>query len=196
MNNVLKAVLVTSISVSAGCVAIPANNLKTIPKSQITFNSSAKTKVYSQWTFESLNSQPSESIKVASAAISKKGFEDAIKESNCCVIVDSRNEADVIVDGKAFGENNAAAMIPAFITGLSLYTIPSWVTAKIHLQTKVSAGSVTKEYDLTDSIKMYQWLPLIVVAPFKGNAINAAKEVDANTYRNIVNNMKVDGFLK
>lgn len=177
-------------------MAIPSNNLKTIPKSDIAFNSNVKTKVYSQWTFESVNSQPSETIKVASAAISKKAFEDALKESNCCVIVDSRNEADVIVDGKAFGENNAAAMIPAFITGLSLYTIPSWVTGKIHIQTKISTGSTTKEYDLADSIKMYQWLPLIFVVPFKGNAITTAKEVDANTYRNLVNNMKVDGFLK
>jgi len=116
-----------------------------------------------------------EASKAAAAAIGKQNFEKVLAATNCCVIVDSRNEADVVIDGMIYGEGNPAAMIPAFITGLSLYTIPSWVTGKPHVSASVKQGETVREYDFRDEMTMVQWLPLILAMPFREHPLTMAR---------------------
>lgn len=186
----LSAVLMTS-----GCASFKANNLPVVDQSKMMVKNTNKTKVFSRWSIVSDDASVSEQLKSAGAAVHKSYFETAIKESDCCILVEGPTEADIIVDGKAFNENNAAALIPAFITGLSLYTIPSWVTAKIHIEVKAESGSLKKTYDLSDSFTLVQWLPMIFALPFTGGPIENGKAVDLNTYRNLVVNMTSDGYF-
>jgi hypothetical protein len=177
-----------------GCAGFRENNLKDVSKNDIQISNTEKVKVFSRWSIENAPSA-NEQAKAAGSAVTKKNFESALTESNCCIIVEGPTEADIIVDGKAYNENNMAAVIPAFITGLTLYVIPSWVTGTTHISAKVSAKKDVGNYDLRDSMTMVQWLPMIFVMPFKGSPLTTGKEVDANVYRTLVLKMKNEGYL-
>ncbi len=58
-------------------------------------------------------------------------------------------------------------MVPAIITGLSFYTIPSWATENYEVVANVTKGTRAKEYRIEDSAKIVQWLPMVFVFPFK-----------------------------
>lgn len=192
---VLSLTIVSASMLMVGCAGFKANNLPQVKAEDLHFASAKKTKVFSRWTIESNSSLANEQAKTMGAALHKKYFDDAIKATDCCLIVEGPNDADVVVDGKAIDESNPAAVIPAFITGLSLFTIPSWVTAKVHISASAKTNSASQSYELQDSMTMVQWLPMIVALPFTGSPIKAGKEVDENTYKNLVLKMKNDGLL-
>lgn len=196
MRSNIAAVVLGSVMLTSGCAAFKANNLPVIEDAQYIVEAQEKIKVYSKWELESDSSFANDQAKVAAGAVHKDLFEKAIINSGCCDIVESKNEADLVVTGTAFNENNPAAVIPAVITGLSLYTIPSWVTATVHIQVDAAAGDKEGAYDLTDSMTMVQWLPMLFALPFTGSPIEAGKELDANVYKNLVVRMKDDGLLE
>lgn len=77
---------------------------------------------------------------------------------------------------------------------LSLYTIPSWATIKVHVTANAKKADKTYIYDVSDSMTMVQWLPMIFAFPF-ANPFSVGKEVDSNTYNALVLKMKADGIL-
>lgn len=177
----------------SGCAGFPANNLQKVSVQDLRSTSATKTKVFSRWTSEgTLNDQ----AQVAIAAINKKHFDDALATASCCTVVESPEAADLVVTGTAINENNPAAIIPAVITGLSLYTIPSWVTANVHITATAKNGSLSRSYDLKDSMTMVQWLPMLFVMPFADNPITAEKDMAANVFNTLVLKIKADGLLK
>jgi len=178
-----------------GCAAFPGNNLPQVGSDALLVSPAKKTRVFSRWSVESQSSTLNEQVKIAQAALSKKAFDDALSNSGCCQIVEGPAEADLVVDGRAFNESNPAAMIPAFITGLSLYTIPSWVTARVHISAEAKRGLAARSYELQDSMTMVQWLPMIFAMPFSDNPIKAEKQMAENTYNTLVLKMKDDGLL-
>jgi len=194
-HGLLSAALVTAIVITSGCAGFKANNLPIVSATDLQSNATVKTKIYSRWILQSNSALMNDNVKVAAAAINKKMFDQAINQSGCCEVVESSKEADVVIDGVNINENNAAAMFPAIITGLSLYTIPSWVTAKVHITAQAKRGEISKSYDLQDSMTMVQWLPMIFVMPVKGNAIKMGQEVDENTYKTLVFKLKADGLI-
>jgi len=179
----------------SGCAGFQAKKLPLVNAKEISLTKSPKTKVFSRWTFVSDGSSISENVKVATAAIQKTEFEKAIKDTGCCEIVDNTSDAALIVEGTSYDESNPAAMIPAIITGLSLYTIPSWVTQEFHIKVTSTAGSKTNQYELRDSFTLVQWLPMAFAFPFQGGPIKNGEELQSNTFRNLVVNMKNDGYL-
>jgi len=191
----LSSLLLTTAILTSGCAGFKANKLPEVSANDIQFTTSDRTKVFSRWSIETTSSSISEQAKVMGAAAHKKNFEDAIIHSDCCILVEGPTEADVIVEGKAYAENNSAALIPAFITGLSLYTIPSWVTSNIDISVEAKVGEVTQSYQLQDSVTLVQWLPMLLAFPFADHPINSEKEVGENTYNNLVLQMKNDGVL-
>jgi len=191
----LVAVVVVSALQMSGCVGFRANNLETVKPEQLQFLSQNKPKVYSRWKIVSDSSLINDQAKTAIAAVHKKKFETVIAETNCCILVEGPTEATVIVNGTVYAENNAAALIPAFITGFSLYTIPSWVTANIHIAAEVSSGSKSGVYDLRDSMTMVQWLPMLLAMPFLDNPIKAEEEIHLNIQKSLILKMKEDGII-
>jgi hypothetical protein len=180
--------------ISSGCAGFRENNLKEVSKSDIQITSDQKVKVFSRW--ELVGDSSNEQMKAAVAAIHKKNFETALAESNCCITVEGPTEADVVVDGKAYNDNTAAAVIPAIFTGLTLYVIPSWVTSHFHIAADVKTQKSENNYELKDSMVMVQWLPMVFVLPFKGSPLKMEKEVGENTYRSLVLKMKNSGVLE
>lgn len=193
----LKIAFISVLSLAiTGCASFRSYSLPVVAPSDIAFNSTQKPKVFSRWSIETNSKMTNDQMKAAGAAVHKKYFDDAITKSGCCILVEGPTEADIVVDGKAVAENNPAAMIPAFITGFSLYTIPSWVTVKAHIKVEAKKASQTKKYALQDSMTMVQWLPLVVLMPFKNNPIKEGKAVDENVYNNLIYRMKRDGLLQ
>ena len=187
--------LMSASLITSGCAGFKEHNLSEVSKDDIKISSENKVKLFSRWTLINNSSIANDQINAAGAAIHKKNFENALSESNCCIIVESPSEADVIVDGKGYNDNNMAAVFPAFITGLTLFVIPSWATAKFHISAEVKSKSESESYELKDSMTMVQWLPMIFVMPFTGTPFKAEKEVGENTYRSLVFKMKQEGFL-
>lgn len=191
-----KLVAVLCLSVAAtGCATFKANQLPVVPPADLASAPETKVKVFSRWTYDAGKATVSENVKVAAAAIQKKQFDEAVTASGCCVLVEGPSDADLVIDGKAFNDNNPAALIPAFITGLSLYAIPSWVTARVHLEATATRGEATRTFKAEDSATMVQWLPMIFAMPVKGNAIKAAQEVETNAHKTLLLGMKKEGLL-
>lgn len=179
----------------SGCAGFPAHNLQKVSTQGLKSTSAVKTKVFSRWSLDKA-SGTNDQTAVAIAAINKKHFDDALQTAECCTVVESPDAADLVVDGTVFNENSAAAMIPAIITGLSLFTIPSWVTVNVHITAKAKNGSAAHDYELKDSMTMVQWLPMLFVMPFAENPIKYEKEMTDNVFNTLVAKIKGDGLLK
>lgn len=103
-------------------------------------------------------------------------------------------DADIVIDVKMTNSGNPAAMIPAFITGFSLYTIPSWATDNFDLVANVKRkDGLQKEYVLSDSATLVQWLPMIFLFP--ANNFSVIPDVRKNMYAKVLADMNKDGFF-
>lgn len=175
-----------------GCAGFNANNIDKVSADQLRTASAKKVKVFSRWDVKTESSNAE--LNAARAAIYKKRFEEVLAAADCCAVVEGPGEADLIVDGAGHDENSAAAMIPALITGFSLYTIPSWVTVNFHVTANAQKGAVKRTYDVKDSMTMVQWLPMALAFPF-ANPFPMEKELGDNAIRNLVLKMKQDALL-
>ncbi|TAK93516.1 MAG: hypothetical protein EPO09_12365 [Aquabacterium sp.] len=194
-----KRFTVTALSCAAlllsGCAGFKGNQLSPVSAQDLRSTAPVKTKVFSRWN---LSSVPGGNAQTAAAlaAINKTNFENALKASDCCIVVESPEAADLVVDGIAHTEDKTAALIPAVITGLSLFTIPSWITANVHISATAKNGGVSRSYDLQDHMTMVQWLPMLLVLPFADNPFKAEKEITENVFNTLVVKIKSDGLVK
>lgn len=102
--------------------------------------------------------------------------------------------SDISLEVTLTNTGSPAALIPAVITGISLYTIPSWATDEYHLVAKVKrTDGLEKEYIMDDSTTLVQWLPMIFVFPVKGFSV--VPEVRKNMYNKMLSDMQEDGFF-
>jgi hypothetical protein len=120
---------------------------------------------------------------------------NALEESNYFSrIAKNDKDADVNLSVVMTNSGSPAAFVGAVITGLSLYTIPSWATDNFDLQAKAgNKAGMQKEYTLSDSTTLVQWLPMMFVFPFKH--LGQVPEVRKNMYRHLLLQMKNDGLL-
>lgn len=91
--------------------------------------------------------------------------------------------------------NGAAAFASGFISGFSLFTIPGVAKDNYKLTaTARSASGKTRRYVLEDSATTVIWLPMIFATPF-ANPTTVVPKVQANLYRNLIQNMENDGLI-
>lgn len=122
-------------------------------------------------------------------------FTSTLKESKYFSRISSIDDnADIKIDFSLTNSGNPAALIPAFITGLSLYIIPSWATDNFELKAKIESKSGKKKtYTLNDTTKIVQWLPMAFL--YSSNNMSVIPEVRKNMYRNLLSKMERDGFF-
>ena len=88
-----------------------------------------------------------------------------------------------------------AAMVPAMLTGLSLYVIPSWATDRYEILCKEKAHDGKQhEYKLEDSATLVQWLPMVLAFPFN-MPTKVPVGLRKNMYKNVILKMQEDGVL-
>jgi hypothetical protein len=186
-------ILITSI---ASCVSVRSDKYVAIKPEDLKVSSAKKSKIFIDWGFRNINNSNPPQIVVDNAiSTQKKLFSEAIKESECCEIVNEKDEADILVQGKFHNETSQAGIYAAMLTGLTLYTIPSWMNSKMRITATVNKGKLTKDYDLKDSLFFAQWLPLFVVPIFTGNQLAVEIEVNKNLYKTLLTQMKKDKFF-
>jgi hypothetical protein len=178
----------------SGCAGFRANQLGDANKLALKSSAPVKTKVFSRWHMAAGTKGDDSALNLL-AAMGKKHFEDALRTADCCVLVESLNEADLVVDGTVYNDVDPMAWLPAVITGFSLYTIPSWVTDKVHVAATATKGDTRKTYELKDQMTLVQWLPMLVALPFTGNPFRNGAEMTDNLYQHLVLRIKQDGLM-
>lgn len=186
-------ILLTSI---ASCISVRSNKYSAIKPEELKVSSTKKSKIFIDWGFHSsFFSQTKQNVIDKLKSDQKRILSDVIKDSDCCEIVNEKDEANIFINGAFHNETSDTGMVFAMITGFSLYTIPSWMNVKMRISAKAQNGKISKEYNLDDSMLFAQWLPFIVVPIFAGNQTTVEAEVNKNLYKTLISQMKKDGFF-
>lgn len=189
--------LAASVALMSGCAGFTADRLSKVSEQDLRSTAPVKTKVYSSWTVLSPAGVPmGDQVGKTGAEANKKRFETALKTSECCIVVDNARDADLVVEGNNHTEEHQGAAIGAFITGFSLFAIPSWATINLHITATAKTATLSRSYDLDDGMTMVMWLPMVLAMPFTGNPIKAGEAVEQNVFDTLVVKMKSDGLLK
>ncbi len=197
MKKLLKplALLILMTSVSS-CMAVRSDKYLAVTPEELKVTSSKKSKIFIDWGFDSsFFGQTGQSTINKLKSDQKRILNDVIVESNCCEIVNEKEEANIFINGAFHNDSSNASLVFAMITGFSMYIIPSWGNSKMRVSAKVENGKISKEYDLNDSMLFAQWLPFIVVPIFAGNQIKVEGEVNKNLYKTLLAQIKKDGFF-
>lgn len=127
-------------------------------------------------------------------ATQESEFVGVLRESGYFASVEKGQGKDITISVELVETGNPAAIAAAVVTGLSLYTIPSWATVNLEATCRVTtADGRTREYKLKDSATLVQWLPMMVVFPFK--SFSEMEDLRKNIYRNLIVKMREDGAL-
>lgn len=177
----------------SGCAVFDGGNVPHATLSPADNDAKKPTLSYSSTSFSGLSTV--DKSPEATQAIIEKELISQLEESNYFNSITKKDEtADITLDVKLTNSGNPAALVPAVITGLSLYTIPSWATDNFDLvATAKRKDGLEKEYVLADSTTIVQWLPMIVAFPF--NNFSVVPDVRKNMYRKVLSDMKSDGFF-
>lgn len=127
-------------------------------------------------------------------AIQEAEFVAVLRESGYFATVEKGSGKDMNIAVELLETGDPAALVGAFITGLSLYTIPSWATIDFEVACKVTTtDGRSREYKLKDTATMVQWLPMLVVFPFK--PFSEIEDLRKNLYKSLIIKMRQDGLL-
>lgn len=88
-----------------------------------------------------------------------------------------------------------AANVAAVITGLSLYTIPSWQTQYYQLTAHLNYQDLEYSYRAKDHTTLVQWLPMIFAFPF-AMPFTAENELTMKVYTDMAYNVSKELNLK
>lgn len=119
---------------------------------------------------------------------------DVIRESGYFATWGPGSNGDITIEARLVNSGNPAALIPAFITGFTLYMVPSWATDTFTVTAKIKTRDGEEyPYQLEDSTTLVQWLPMIFVP---GSIMNIPGEVRKNIWKNLILKMHQDGLLR
>ena len=175
-----------------GCASFPGNKLQQVSsfpplnevekKKTVTYALAAETDLFGK------------SHNPLSRSIAENELADVIRESEYFTTWGSGINGEVAIDAKFVNSGDPASIIPAIITGLTLYIVPSWATDTFTLTAKVKTQE-GKEYSyiLEDTSTLVQWLPMIFVP---GNIIEVPLSVRKNIWKNLILKMRQDGVFK
>lgn len=190
----LKILTVVLMAALSGCAVFDGGNVPKTTLSAYEGDASAKPSVsYTSMAMGGL-SGPKE-LPEASQSIIEGELLAVLESSQYFSRISKKDEAaDISISVTLTNRGNPAALIPAFITGLSLYTIPSWATDHFDVVANVERrDGLSKSYVLADSSTIVQWLPMIFVFPAKNFSV--VPEVRKNMYKKVLSDMQKDGFF-
>lgn len=195
MKKLINLIIISSLL--TGCIAVKKNNIPVISDNDLQFSSKKKPNVFIKINFQSsFYGQDKQNVVDNIKSAQKRLFKEVIKNSQCCNLVVDKEEADIVIDAVFVNESDSVGLVFAFITGFSFYTIPSWLDSKMKVSAKVKNKKMSKSYSFSDSVLVAQWLPFIFATPFYDNPFKSENNINRNLYKNLLSNMKKDGFIK
>jgi len=168
-----------------GCAGFRSANSSFMTQGDVSLAKQEKAKLYYKVFFDA-------NMYLSAHSGTTKTFDSAfvthVEQSNCCVIVADAKRADIQVRMTLSKYESPAALVPAAITGASMYTIPSWARSRYTYTAEViDSNKMTYNYTSEDSWVLVQWLPMILLFPFKQPFV---------LEREIINDMHEDLLLK
>jgi hypothetical protein len=178
----------------SGCAAFKANDLPLASDSLINRPGPTKIKVFQTWsTYE--KGQPERLGHGVEATFMAGYLRDSITRSNCCDIVQFRQQADVVIEAKIQSYFTPWMVIPAMLNSGSLGLIPYWENRRYNVEvTATNVAGKKKSYTLSDGVVEVRWLPLIITGPFFDPDMSW-KITQKNLTNNLVYNMQKDHFF-
>lgn len=183
---------VMSLSLS-GCAIFRANDLPEV--GTLPAPSAATPKPAAGYAFSTSIAMGSKRPQHENARAAQEAeFVAVLRESGYFARVEKGSGKDMNIAVELLETGDPAAMAGAVITGLSLYTIPSWATIDFEVVCKVTTtDGRSREYKLKDTATLVQWLPMLVVFPFK--SFSEIEDLRKNLYKNLIVKMRQDGLL-
>lgn len=177
----------------SGCAAFKANDLPIASDSLINRPGATKVKIFQAWsTFD--KGSPNKLEAGTEAALMAGYFRDSIIKSNCCEIVQFRQQANIVVDAKIQSYFTPWMVIPAMLNSGSLGLIPYWENRRYNVEATVSSvDGKSKTYKLTDGVFELRWLPLIITGPFFSPEYSW-KVTEKNLTNNLMYQIQKDRF--
>jgi len=177
----------------SSCIAKRTYQIATIDPSDMQFiPPNGQLRIFVDWKTES--SLPFTNDAKMQATQQKFLFE-TIEESACCVVVNSAQYANVIIQGFYKSDVSQSAKFFSYLSSFTLHMIPSWREVNVWLVAQVQSGSYQKTYQFRDSMKVTNWLPLAIAMPFRTSIANQEAEMSHNLYRTLLLQIASDGFF-
>lgn len=189
----IRAIFISTILALSGCAVFDGGKVPKTTLASVTGDSLKPTLAYSSKAMGGIGQ--ANALPEAAQSIIEGELTAVLEDSGYFRRIAKKDEtADIRIDVTMTNSGNPAAMIPAFITGFSLYTIPSWATDHFYMTATVARNDgFSKEYKLHDTTTLVQWLPMIFVFPARNFSI--VPEVRKNMYRKLLADMREDGFF-
>lgn len=177
----------------AGCAGIKNNNIAVIGDGAFPRdNDKEKTRIFYKVIYHSNMDLGS---KTLSENAQEGEFIRAVRNSECCIVTTDETNSDVQVRVTIDKYENPIALIPAVITGLSIYAIPSWATYEYTFNANVVAlNKQVHNYVVKDAWTLVQWFPMMFVFPF-ATPENAEEHVLRNMHKFLLYSLKTDKII-
>jgi len=83
-----------------------------------------------------------------------------------------------------------SSIFPEIMTTITLFAIPSWTRVYLGVKANIATPNGREEaFQLTDSITVVRWFPLILITPFRNDENVATKRL-MNIYKNLLIQMR------
>ncbi len=183
-------------AVHVGCAGFRGSDaLPSVDPTTLQSSPATPARVYTRWTFApgGLGFDPERVL--ALGVESKERFDRALLATGCCTIVDTTEQADLVVEGTYHGQDLDLAELGSVLSSATLTVLPAWANLRYRLSARALAASRRHDYDVRDSLLAIKWLPLIVATPV-AHPVDLAQEVQTNVLLTLIQRMKSDGLLQ
>jgi len=181
-------ILLVSIIIQMGCAAFPKKQIPIVELNKLKDGTKKQTLSYTFSSSHELFKKTSDDKDIEK--IFESEFVQTLIYSGYYVSVN--DDADLKLHIQFLRTENPAAVIPACITGFSLFIIPSWATEKSTVIAKVTTREGKSfSYELSDSYLEVRWLPIIFIMPFH-SIINESTDMRINIWKNLIFQMQKD----
>lgn len=184
--------LFTLCAVCSGCAVFKVGDLPQArlqspspnnSKLTVSYNLRARANVFSE---ADMHPKYQEKLrKELGEALRKTGYFGRVSQTD--------KNADLKLSVLFMERGNPAAVVPAFITGFSMFTIPCWATSHQEITITAKNGDLSKTYRAEDSARMFIWLPMAVLFPFHN--FSTATDMQENMYYTLLEQFRRDGLL-
>ena len=182
--------------VSTGCAAFSGGKLEELETLPEAPEVSSKANLTINWETYMNGVRHSENEQVA-AGVGMKHALAAFKESGYFSEVGSAVDNPDLQIRVKMQDQGEGSMGRAFLTGLTLYLIPSSGTDHYVMDAEVThvKSGETKKYHLEESLEFHQQLFLIFIMPFNTPG-SVAEEIFENMFKHLAMKIQEDGLLK
>jgi len=183
--------LLIILSLLNSCISIKGSTFPTADSSDIKTYSKKKSKIAIDLRFTSPLTGENNSLAKKHYDL----FKDVIEKSECCVVIEEANKADIKIEILFKDSLSLTDSSLAMLSIFSAFVIPSWTKIDDKLEVKIIQKEKIYTYNLEGSLTIARWLPFIFIMPFRDSPKELSAAMEQNFYKSIILQMKKDGTI-